>query len=81
MREEPDGFAPFALQDTDDVGDPRGEPDVSRTGIGLLHADFVAEQLELVDHVGAGARVGRRADRAAADRAGEHLDVRARVRL
>ncbi len=54
-------------------------PISARARVGFLHAHLVAEELQLVDDVGAGARVGRGAHGAAADRAGEHLDVGAGV--
>ena len=56
-------------------------PERGAAGIRFLHADLEPEEPQLVDDVVAGPGVGRRADRPAADRAGEHADVRAGVRL
>ena len=47
--------------------------------IRFLDAHVEPEQPQLVDDVGAGAGVGGCADRPAADRAGQHADVRAGV--
>src|SRR5450756_438085 len=65
--------------DRDDVRDVRGESEVQAPGVGLLHADVEAEEAQLVDDVLARAEIFRCADGAAADRAGEHADVRAGV--
>ena len=55
------------------------QPEPGAARIGLLDAHVEPEEPQLVDDVGAGAGVGGRADRAAADRAGEHADVGAGV--
>ena len=69
----------LAGQDADDVGDARRAPELVPPRVGLLHAHLEADLLQLIDDVVARARVGRGADRPAADRAREHADVRARV--
>ena len=79
MREQADRLAARAGQDGDDVGDARREAELAAPRVGFLHPDVVSVQLQLVDDVGARARVLGRADRTAADRAGEHLHVRAGV--
>ena len=56
-------------------------PSSARLASSLLDADVVAVELQLIDEVGAGPRVGFGADGPAADRAGEHREVGAGVLL
>ena len=65
--------------DRDDVGDARGLPVLGPDRVDLLHPDLEAVEPQLIDEVGAGVGVGGVPDRAAADGAGEAIDVRARV--
>ena len=59
--------------------DPRRAAELRPARVRLLHANLEAEEPQLFDDVGAGPRVGGRADRPAADGAGEHPDVSAGV--
>ena len=81
VRDDADRFRPPAGPHRDDVGDARRQPERSAAGIRLLHPDLEPEEAQLVGDVGAGFGVGRRADRAAADRPGQHADVGAGVRF
>ena len=79
VRDQADRGALGAGADADDVRDVRGPSELGPASVGLLHADVEAVQPQLVDDVLTGPRVFGRADGAAADRAREHLDVRASV--
>ena len=81
MRDQGHCLGAGAGADGDDVGDARAAPERRAAGVRFLHADFEAEEPQLVDDVGAGAGVGLGADRTAADRAGKHADVGAGVLL
>ncbi len=65
--------------DADDVRDVGGEAKLRPSRVRLLDADVESEQAKLVDDVLPGAGVLRCASRPAANGAGEHLHVRARV--
>jgi len=79
VRDERDRVLLGAGLHRDDVRHAGREAVVRPPRVGLLHADVVAEEAELIDDVLAGSLVLRRADGPAADRAREHLDMRAGV--
>ena len=62
MRDEPDRFASRPGQHGDDVGDTRRAAQLRPPRIRLLNPHLEPEQLQLVDDVVTGARIGRGAD-------------------
>ena len=79
MRHEGDGVATLAFQHRYHVDDRRRDAVVRVDGIRLLDAHREASLLELLDDVSTGARSRAGADGPAANRACQHLDVRARA--
>jgi hypothetical protein len=75
VRDNPNGFRAASSAHANDVGHPRGPSYGGPSSIGLLNADFESKQSQLVDDVRPRARIGRSADRAAADCSGKHPDM------
>ena len=79
VRDQPDGLRPRAWQRSNDVDNVRRLPELGPPRVRLLDPHLETEQCQLVDDVLAGALIGRRADCPAANRAGQHADVRSSV--
>ena len=79
MRHDAERVGAGTGDDRNDVEDVRAQPELRARGLGLLHANGVAEETQLIDQVLARAAVRVRTGGPAADRAGELVDVRAGV--
>jgi hypothetical protein len=75
VSHEPERLGPRPRHNRDDVLHVRREAQLRTLGIGLLDADAVPEEAELIDQVLACAAVLVRRNWPAADRAGKLVDV------